>query len=124
MDAVTARLWFVLAANLAVVGALVGVGVTAHSLGVLAEGVDYPADAAAIGVSLLAIHLSARPTTPAHPDGYPRATRFAVDRCRPSITAPRLRGTYPTKVHDGSRPMNANSLACGSASPDTGTRAP
>jgi cobalt-zinc-cadmium efflux system protein len=74
----TARLWFVFAANLALVGALVGVGITAHSLGVLAEGADYLGDAAAIGVSLVAIHLSARPATPAHPDGYPRATRFAA----------------------------------------------
>ena len=40
--------------NLALVAALVIVGVTAHSLGVLAAGVDYLADAAAIAVSLFA----------------------------------------------------------------------
>jgi hypothetical protein len=37
----TARLWAVLVANLALVGALIGVGITAHSLGVWAEGADY-----------------------------------------------------------------------------------
>ena len=47
------------------------VGITAHSLGVLAQGGDYLADAAAIGVSLLAIWLSKRPPTP----GRPTATR-------------------------------------------------
>jgi cation diffusion facilitator family transporter len=52
------RLGLVLVLNLVLVAALVGVGVAAHSLGVLAAGVDYLADAAAIGVSLLAIGLA------------------------------------------------------------------
>jgi cation diffusion facilitator family transporter len=52
------RLGLVLALNLLLVAALVVVGVTAHSLGVLAAGVDYLADAAAIGVSLTAIWLA------------------------------------------------------------------
>ncbi|MHB1784519.1 MAG: hypothetical protein ACYCTE_17885, partial [Acidimicrobiales bacterium] len=43
----TARLWVVLSANLALVGALLAIGLTAHSLGVWAEGADYLADAAA-----------------------------------------------------------------------------
>jgi len=60
------------------VGALVAVGLSAHSLGVLAEGVDYLADAAAIGVSLLAIWLSNRPPTVKHPHGYPEATLLAA----------------------------------------------
>ena len=47
--------------NLLLVAALVIVGVAAHSLGVLAAGVDYLADAAAIGVSLLAIRLARQP---------------------------------------------------------------
>ncbi len=47
--------------NLALVVALVIVGVTAHSLKVLAAGVDYLADAAAIAVSLFAIQLARRP---------------------------------------------------------------
>jgi len=55
------RLAVVLVLNLALVAALVIVGLTAHSLGVLAAGVDYLADAAAIGVSLFAIRLARRP---------------------------------------------------------------
>jgi len=53
-----ARLWVLLIANLVLVGALSGVGWAAHSLGVWAEGADYLADAAGIGVSLLALHLA------------------------------------------------------------------
>jgi cobalt-zinc-cadmium efflux system protein len=56
----TGRLWIVLAANLVLVVALVIVGIGAHSLGVFAEGVDYLADAAGVGVSLLAIRVSTR----------------------------------------------------------------
>lgn len=74
----TARLAAVLGANLALVGALIAVGITAHSLSVFAEGADYLADAAAIGVALLAIHLASRPPTPRHPHGHPRATRYAA----------------------------------------------
>ena len=44
----TARLLAVLVANLALVGVLVAIGVSAHSVGVWAEGADYLADAAAI----------------------------------------------------------------------------
>ena len=72
------RLRVVLVLNLLLVGALVAVGLSAHSLGVLAEGVDYLADAAAIGVSLLAIWLSNRPRTVKHPHGYPKATLLAA----------------------------------------------
>jgi len=74
----TSRLWAVLVANLVLVGALVGVGAVAHSLGVWAEGADYLGDAATIGVSLLAVRLSSRAPTPKHPYGYPRATRCAA----------------------------------------------
>jgi cobalt-zinc-cadmium efflux system protein len=55
------RLGLVLLLNLLLVAALVIVGVAAHSLGVLAAGVEYLADAAAIGVSLLAIRLARQP---------------------------------------------------------------
>ncbi|HEY1441236.1 MAG TPA: cation diffusion facilitator family transporter [Mycobacterium sp.] len=55
------RLGLVLLLNLLLVAALVIVGVVAHSLGVLAAGVDYLADAAAIGVSLMAIRLAPQP---------------------------------------------------------------
>ena len=60
------------------VGVLLALGLTAHSLGVWAEGADLLADAAAIGVSLLAIQLAARPLTPRRPDGRPHATRYAA----------------------------------------------
>jgi len=53
-------------------------GLSAHSLGVLAAGVDYLADAAAIGVSLLAIWLSRRPPSLRRPDGYRHATNVAA----------------------------------------------
>jgi cobalt-zinc-cadmium efflux system protein len=72
------RLWTVLATNLALVGALLGVGVAAHSLAVWAEGADYLADAAGIGVALFAIRLAGRPPTARHPEGFPRATRYAA----------------------------------------------
>jgi cobalt-zinc-cadmium efflux system protein len=64
--------------NLALVTALVVTGIAAHSLAVLAAGADYLADAAAIGVSLLAIWLAGRPLSRARPDGYPGATNVAA----------------------------------------------
>jgi cobalt-zinc-cadmium efflux system protein len=68
----------VLALNLVLVVGLLVVGLTAHSLGVLAAGADYLADAGAIGVSLPAISLSTRPPTPRRPHGFPRATSIAA----------------------------------------------
>jgi cobalt-zinc-cadmium efflux system protein len=72
------RLTVVLLLNLGLVTALVIVGLTAHSLAVLAAGADYLADAAAIGVSLLAIWLAARPPSRTRPGGYPHATNVAA----------------------------------------------
>jgi cobalt-zinc-cadmium efflux system protein len=72
------RLWIVLGLNLALVAVLAVVGIGAHSLGVMAEGADYLADAAAIGVALMAIWLSGRPPTVARPHGYPKATTWAA----------------------------------------------
>jgi len=74
----TARLWIVLGLNLALVGVLASVGATAHSLGVLVEGADYAADAAAIGVSLLGIWMSERPPTARRPRGNSKATAWAA----------------------------------------------
>jgi cobalt-zinc-cadmium efflux system protein len=68
----TQRLAVVLLLNLGLVTALVVVGLAAHSLAVFAAGADYLADAAAIGVSLLAIWLASRPR------GYPNATTIAA----------------------------------------------
>ena len=72
------RLWTVLGLNVALVGGLVAVGVTAHSLGVLAAGGDYVADAAAVGLSLFAIHLGRCPPRARRPSGFPRATTYAA----------------------------------------------
>ena len=74
----TQRLTVVLLLNLALITALVVVGLAAHSLAVLAAGADYLADAGAIGVSLLAIWLAGRPPSRARPDGYPGATNVAA----------------------------------------------
>ena len=74
----TTRLVVVLLLNLALVAGLVVAGIGAHSVGVLAAGGDYLADAAAIGISLLAIGLARRAPTPRRPDGYPRATAYAA----------------------------------------------
>jgi len=73
----TRRLAVVLVLNLALVGALVAVGVAAHSLAVFAEGSDYLLDAAGVGVALLAIRLSARPAKSARRDG-PKASNVAA----------------------------------------------
>lgn len=67
-----ARLNLVLAINLAMVAALVAVGLLAHSLGVLASAADYVGDAAGVALSLVALKLSRRT------HGYPRATSFAA----------------------------------------------
>jgi cobalt-zinc-cadmium efflux system protein len=72
------RLALVLVLNLALIAGLLVVGLTARSLGLLAAGADYLADAAAIGVSLLAIGLSRRPPTLRRPRGYPNATAIAA----------------------------------------------
>lgn len=72
----TQRLWTVFAFNLALVGALVGVGVTSHSIGVWAEGVDYLGDASAIGVALLALHMEG--PTPRRPHGHPKASAYSA----------------------------------------------
>jgi cobalt-zinc-cadmium efflux system protein len=74
----TARLAVVLLLNLALVAGLVAAGIGAHSVGVLAAGGDYLGDAAAIGISLLAIGLARRPPTRRRPGGYPRATAYAA----------------------------------------------
>jgi cobalt-zinc-cadmium efflux system protein len=68
----------VLGLNLALVVALVVVGLTAHSLGVLAAGVDYVADAAAIVVSLIAIWLSRRPVGLGRRRPFRTATAWAA----------------------------------------------
>jgi cobalt-zinc-cadmium efflux system protein len=72
------RLAVVLGLNLGLVVGLVAAGLAAHSLAVLAAGADYLADAAAIGVSLLAIVVGSRQPTARRPAGYPNATAYAA----------------------------------------------
>jgi cation diffusion facilitator family transporter len=74
----TTRLAVVLVLNLVLVVGLVVVGLTARSLGVLAAGADYVADAAAIVVSLLAIWLSRRPAGPGRRNRFRTATAWAA----------------------------------------------
>nr|WP_275403962.1 cation diffusion facilitator family transporter [Pseudonocardia acidicola] len=71
-------MWVVLLLNLLLIAGLVIVGLRAHSLGVVAAGADYLADAAAIGVSLLAIWLAHKPPSGRRPGGYPNATIIAA----------------------------------------------
>ncbi len=66
------RLSLVLLLNLAMIAGLVFVGLTAHSLGVLAAGGDFIADSAAIVLGLIAIHLRNRP------HGNPNATSIVA----------------------------------------------
>jgi cobalt-zinc-cadmium efflux system protein len=66
------RLGLVLAINLAMVLALLLVGLLAHSLGVLASGADYLGDALGTGLSLVALRVSR------HGQGHPRATSYAA----------------------------------------------
>ena len=54
------------------IGGLVIVGLSSHSLGVLAAGGDYLADAAAIAISILAIYIGK------HTNGNEKATTYAA----------------------------------------------
>lgn len=66
------RLGLVLGINLAMVLALVLVGLLTHSLGVLASGADYLGDALGTGLSLVALRMSR------HKHGHPKATSYAA----------------------------------------------
>lgn len=66
------RLGLVLGINIAMVMALVLVGLLTHSLGVLASGADYLGDALGTGLSLVALRMSR------HEHGHPRATSYAA----------------------------------------------
>jgi cobalt-zinc-cadmium efflux system protein len=66
------RLGLVLVINMAMVLGLVGVGLAAGSLGVLASGADCLGDALGTGLSLVALRMSRRP------HGHPRATSYAA----------------------------------------------
>jgi cobalt-zinc-cadmium efflux system protein len=68
----SSRLLLVLAINVVMIVGLVVVGLTSHSLGVLAAGGDYIADSAAIALGLVAIRVSR------HPRGHKKATTFVA----------------------------------------------
>lgn len=68
----------VLVLNVVLITGLIAVGITAHSLGVLAAGGDYLADSGAILLALLAIWLTQRPPSARRPNGYPHATAYAA----------------------------------------------
>lgn len=72
------RLGVVFGLNLALVAALIVVGVTARSLAVFAEGGDYLLDAAGVAVAMFAVWLSARPPSPRRPQGGRDLTRAAA----------------------------------------------
>jgi len=74
----TQRLIVVLVLNVGLVVGLLVVGVTAHSIAVLAEGGDYLLDAAGVAVALVAIWLAARPATRTRSAGHPKATSVAA----------------------------------------------
>jgi cobalt-zinc-cadmium efflux system protein len=71
------RLVTVLALNLGLLVALVIVGLTAHSLGVLAAGGDYLADSAAIALALVAVRMGRRAAS-REPGGQSVATAYAA----------------------------------------------
>ncbi len=66
------RLTLVLLLNLAIIASLVIIGLSSHSLGVLAAGGDFIVDSIAIGLGLLAIRISR------HPQGHPKATSIVA----------------------------------------------
>jgi len=66
------RLWIVLALNALLIAGLISVGLSAHSLGVLAAGGDSVADSLAIGLGLFAIYVRQRSR------GSSRATTFVA----------------------------------------------
>ena len=66
------RLTIVLLLNLSMIAGLVTIGLSSHSLGVLAAGGDFIADSAAIVLGLVAIRMSQ------HPHGHPKATSIVA----------------------------------------------
>lgn len=66
------RLYRVLLLNVSMIAGLVIVGLSSHSLGVLAAGADFAADSIAIGLGIMAIRFSH------HPHGHPKATSIVA----------------------------------------------
>ena len=66
------RLGLVLGLNLVMIAGLVVVGLTSHSLGVLAAGGDFAADSTALLLGIIAIQIAK------HPHGHPKATTYVA----------------------------------------------
>ena len=66
------RLAIVFGLNVAMIAGLLIVGLASHSLGVLAAGGDYVADAVAILLGIMAIQISK------HPHGHPKVTTYVA----------------------------------------------
>lgn len=66
------RLSLVLGLNVIMIAGLVIVGLTSHSLGVLAAGGDFAADSTAILLGIIAIQIAK------HPHGHPKATTYVA----------------------------------------------
>lgn len=73
-----ARLGVVFLLNTVLIVALVSVGIAAHSLGVLAAGGDYLADALAIALSVFTVRLTHRAPTEKRSFGFHRTTILAA----------------------------------------------
>jgi hypothetical protein len=89
------RLRIVLALNLALVTALVMVGIAAHSLGVFAEGADYIGDAAAIGDWRRAHPAPAAHTDTPKPAPGPRSSTPPGSSSSPSWSPPAPSTAWP-----------------------------
>lgn len=72
------RLLVVLAMDLGLVVALVATGLSARSLALLAEGIDYLADAAGVALSLGALMLARHPASVRLPFGHEHASTYAA----------------------------------------------
>ncbi len=86
------RLTVVLALNLTMIVSLVLVGLSAHSLGVLAAGGDYVADSTAIGLGILAVTIrdrsgSTRRPRPPSPESTPPPYSSSRSSCSPRPSA-------------------------------------
>ena len=81
------RLRWALALNLVIVVGQVSFGVVAHSLGLLADAGHNLTDAAAIGVSLIAVRMTLRPPTAARSFGYHRSTVLAAQANAAAVLA-------------------------------------
>ena len=66
------RLGLVLGLNLIMIAGLVIVGLSSHSLGVLAAGGDFAADSTSILLGIIAIQIAK------HPHGHPKATTYVA----------------------------------------------